>query len=120
MPRLMLITILLLSLTNLSFGGEQEGHVNFHLEASPDDHAHKFRLIIGGNITFPTGCIAPKTKQVDTLTYGAIGQPQGRMTIQAYDCVNGNEWVTINNYFDYNSQYWFDVFIDMNERSSHL
>lgn len=122
MTRLLATMLLLIGWVPASLAGQVSGDVNFGLDASPDNHAYKFRLIIDGTaITFPTGCVAPKTGFAQALTYGAIGQPQARLTIQAADCAQSQDrWVTLNGYLDYNSLYWYDVSVNMLENSFHF
>ena len=122
MPRFILATLLLASFTSASLAGQGPGDVNFGLDVSPENHAYKFRLIVDGTaITFPTGCVAPNTGLAQALTYGAIGQPQALITIQASDCTQSqDQWITINGYFEYSSHYWFDVYINMDDHSFHF
>ena len=117
------VTILsLLAATSLSFAGQIPGDVNFGLDASPDNHAYKFRLIVNNSaITFPTACVAPNTGLAQALSYGAIGQSEARLTIQASDCTQSQDhWVTLSGYMDYNSAYWYDVYVNMNDDSFHF
>ena len=110
---------LLTCLTQSSFAGQLAGDVNFGLDASPNNHAYKFRLIVNSSAaTFSTSCIAPNTGLAQTLSYGAIGQSQVRLTIQASDCAQATEhWITLNGYLDYNSAYWYDVNVNMDDES---
>lgn len=105
----------------ISLAGQVPGDVNFGLDASPDNHAYKFRLIVNNAaITFPTGCESPNTGLAQALSYGAIGQSQARLTIQASDCAKAEDnWLTLNGYMDYNSGYWYDVFVNMVDNSFH-
>lgn len=121
MPRFMIVFILA-SLATTSFAGQIAGDVNFGLDASPDNHAYKFRLIVNDSvITFPTGCVSPDTNLAQALTYGAIGQSDARLTIQASDCAQAqDEWITLNGYWDYNSDYWHDIYVNMLDNSFHL
>lgn len=122
MSRLMLTLYLLAGLINTSFAGQAPGDVNFGLDASSDNHAYKFRLIVNATaITFPTGCVSPSTGLAQALTYGAIGQPQARLTIQASDCTQSQDnWITLNGYLDYSSIYWYDVYVNMTDNSFHF
>lgn len=119
-----MLTMLLLwsSFANLSWAGQVPGDVNFGLDASPGNQAYKFRLIVNGTaITFPTGCVAPNTGLAQALTYGAIGQPQALITIQASDCAQAqDQWITLNGYFEYDSHYWFDIYVNMDDHSFHF
>lgn len=117
-----IILFLFLCFTNISLAGQIPGDINFGLDASPNDHAYKFRLIVNNSaITFPTGCVAPNTGLAQALTYGAIGQSQARLTIQASDCSQSQDhWLTLNGYIDYNSAYWYDVLVNMDDNSFHF
>lgn len=121
MTRFMMLLVLV-GFTSTGIAGQIPGDVNFGLDASPNNHAYKFRLIVNNTaITFPTGCVAPDTGLAQALTYGAIGQSYARLTIQASDCAQAqDEWVTLNGYWDYNSDYWYDVYINMVDNSFHL
>jgi hypothetical protein len=121
MPRFILATLFLMHCVSTCLAGQVPGDVNFGLEVSPNNHAYKFRLLVDGTaITFPTGCVAPNTGLAQALTYGAIGQPQARLTIQASDCTQAQErWITLNGYLDYSSIYWYDVYINMLDHSFH-
>lgn len=103
------------------FAGSVPGDVNFGLDASPDNHAYKFRLIVNGSATtFPTGCVAPNTGMAQALSYGAIGVGNAKLTVQASDCTSiQDKWVTLNGYLDYNSNYWYNLFVNMNANSFH-
>ena len=122
MSRLMLLLFLVTGLISTSFAGQVPGDVNFGLDASSDKHAYKFRLIVNATtITFPTGCVSPSTGLAQALTYGAIGQPQARLTIQASDCTQSQDkWITLNGYLDYSSIYWYDVYVNMTDNTFHF
>lgn len=122
MSRSILTLFLLTGLVSTSCAGQVPGDVNFGLDASANNHAYKFRLIVNATvITFPTGCIAPDTGLAQALTYGAMGQPQARLTIQASDCSQlQDNWVTLNGYLDYSSIYWYDVHVNMTDNSFHF
>ena len=111
---------LLLSSTTL-FAGSTAGDVNFGLDSSPNNHAYKFRLIVnGGAATFPTGCVAPNTGLAQALSQGAIGVSTARLTVQASDCTNAQDnWIALNGYLNYDSQYWYNLFVNMNTNSFH-
>lgn len=116
-----LTALLLTSLATVSLAGQVPGDVNFCLDTSPEHHAYKFRLIVDQTITSPTGCMQPNTGLAQALTYGAIGQPQAMVTIQASNCTQSrDEWVTLNGYFEYTSFYWFDVYINLENLSFHV
>jgi hypothetical protein len=114
--------VMLISLATASFADQMSGDVNFGLDASPDNHAYKFRLLVNdSSITFSTGCVSPDTGLAQALTYGAIGRPNGRLTIQASDCEQDKDkWITLNGYWDYESNYWYDVYVNMLDNSFHL
>lgn len=122
MSRFIVALLLWASFANMSWSGQAPGDVNFGLDTSTDNHAYKFRLIVNGTtITFPTGCVASRTGSAQTLTYGALGQPQALITIQASDCTQGqDQWITLNGYFEYDSHYWFDIYINMDDHSFHF
>lgn len=106
---------------NLAMAGQVPGDVNFGLDASPNNHAYQFRLIVNGvATTFPTACEAPATGFSQALTNGAIGAGSARLTVQAFDCASGGSWQTLNGYFDYDSHYWYNLSVNMNTNSFHL
>lgn len=112
-------------LTGLSFllqAGNIPGDVNFGLDKSIENHAYKFRLIVnGGAITFPTGCVAPDTGLAQALSYGAIGVTSARLVVQASDCATAQDsWITLSGYLDYNSSYWYHVFVNMETRTFYM
>ena len=118
--RKILLLIMLLSSASI-FAGSTPGDVNFGLDASPDNHAYKFRLIVNDSATtFPTGCVAPNTGLAQALSSGAIGVANAKLTVQASDCALAQDsWITLYGYLDYNSMYWYNLFVDMNTKSFH-
>ena len=115
------LVFILTGLSTLLFAGSVPGDVNFGLDASPDNHAYKFRLIVnGGPTTFPTGCVAPSTGFAQALSNGAIGVASATLTVQASDCMQAQDsWVTLDGYLDYNSAYWYNLSVNMNTHSFH-
>lgn len=113
---------LLMFISINAFAGNVPGDINFGLDASPDNHAYKFRLIIDNSlITYTTSCVAPNTGFAQALSYGAIGESNVKLNIQASDCTKGQDaWVTLNGYFNYNNNYWYNVSINMNANSFHI
>lgn len=118
----LLPAMILVSFATIGIAGQVPGDVNFGLDVSPNNHAYKFRLIVNDSaITFPTGCVSPATGLAQALTYGAIGQSNARLTIQASDCAQAQDnWITLNGYWDYNSNYWYDVYVNMVDNTFHL
>lgn len=106
-------------LSPMLHAGNVPGDINFGLDKSIDNHAYKFRLIVnGGAITFPTGCVAPDTGLAQALSYGAIGVTSARLVIQASDCAAAQDsWINLSGYLDYNSSYWYNVFVNMETRT---
>ena len=117
-----LLTAVAIALVSASsWAGSVPGDVNFGLDASPNNHAYKFRLVVnGGAVTFPTGCVAPDTGLAQALSSGAIGQSSARLTVQASDCAQSQEsWVTLSGYLDYSSAYWYNLYVNMTTNSFH-
>jgi hypothetical protein len=114
--------VMLLLLSHNLFADALPGDVNFSLDPSTDNHAYKFRLIVDDTaITFPTSCITPKDGLAQALAYGAIGRSTAKLTLQASDCANAQDhWFSLNGVLDYDSNYWYDVYINMSERSFHM
>ena len=117
-----MVSLIGILFSTASAAGQIPGNINFSLDASPNHHTYKFRLIVNDTvITFPTGCVSPATGFAQALTYGAIGQPQAILTIQAADCTQKyDHWTTLNGYFEYNSQYWYDLYINMVDQSFYF
>ncbi|MDP3559474.1 MAG: hypothetical protein Q8R79_03880 [Legionellaceae bacterium] len=116
-----LICSLFIGGCSIVFAGNTPGDVNFGLDASPDNHAYKFRLVVnGGPTTFPTACVAPNTGIAQALSQGAIGARNARLTVQASDCMQSQDtWTTLNGYLDYDSSYWYNLYVNMDTNSFH-
>ncbi|MCX7114419.1 MAG: hypothetical protein NTW08_00665 [Gammaproteobacteria bacterium] len=112
---------LLISNPTLLFAGYMPGDVNFQVDSSPNNHAYKFRLIInGGPVTVATACVAPNTGLAQALSQAAIGVSKVKLTVQASDCMKVQScWWTLNGYLDYDSNNWYNLFVDMDEGSFH-
>lgn len=77
-------------------------------------------VVNGGAVTFPTGCEAPATGLAQALSNGAIGVASGQLTVQAADCASTPDtWITLSGYLNYDSRYWYNLFVNMNTRSFH-
>lgn len=99
------------------------GDVNFGVDLSPNNHAFKFRLLVGsaGNPTVATGCISPNTGFPETLTKYAIVQNNVDVKVQASDCTGGiDNWKNVNTNFNYQNQYYYNVACDLVNMSCHM
>ncbi|MCR9192906.1 MAG: hypothetical protein NXI01_09685 [Gammaproteobacteria bacterium] len=114
-----IIAGILYIMTAQVLAAQVSGDVNFYLGPSPNNHAHKFRLIVDGSaVTYQTPCTETKTGVAQALSYGSIGQPTARLTVQAADCTDAQEqWITLSGSLNYDSNYWYELYVDMNEHS---
>jgi len=97
------------------------GDVNIVIQSS-DYHTHKFRLIINNSAaTSPTTCAPADTGTIQTLSYGSIGTSKAKLTLQVADCDNlPEQWVTFKGNLDYDSNYWYELYVDMIDKSFFL
>lgn len=110
-----------LLLSPFLFASTGSGDINFIFEHNPSHQGYKFRLIINNNaITSPTACISSNDDLPQILSYGSIGESEARLNLQASDCSNTqDQWYTLNGYLDYDSNYWYNLYIDMITHSFH-
>ena len=119
MKLLSIVALLFASFNALA--ADVPGDVNIVIQTS-DPHTYKFRLIINNSAaTSPTACTPVDTGTIQTLSYGAIGISKAKLTLQVADCDNPpDEWVNFKGNLDYDSNYWYELYVDMMNKSFFL
>lgn len=120
MMKLLSIVALLFASYNAA-AGLAPGDVNMIIQNS-DQHTYKFRLIVNNSaVTSPTACTTIDNGTIQTLSYGAIGTSKAKLILQAADCDNPpDQWFTLKGNLDYDSNYWYELYVDMLDKSFFL
>ena len=115
--KLPLIVALLFTSYNAAASFEP-GDINLYLQRT-DQNSYKYRLVINNSdATPPTPCINPDSPSTSTFSYGAIGSSKARVVVQAQNCnLDIEQWITLKGVVDYDSNYWFDVYLDRIDKS---